>query len=405
MNEKEKPHLALSALFFTILMAGFTFSLHGVQGQIWREVVLFSGENLDIPNLGYRYSGPYYINSGKYLAIEWEADRLVNVYILNEIDWRNRLLGFTLTSWRVSKTGQSGQLWYPIQYTDNYYIIVMTPTLGPARLYKWVEKLYWLEYNLTNITSIVTTTSPTTVITTVPTVTTYTVVTTPIYTTITTTLKTSFNTTKTYQWIPIKNLTAFIHPSIMRVEAPKRFNIEIKVDPKDFGISSGEMILRFNPSILQAIEISRGNLLGDNPLEGMRQIDNINGMIKYAIARVGPTPVPTPNGTFATITFEVKRGATPGYYKLELSIEFANENYEKIINIEVRGGEVYVIAGILGDINGDGTVNYMDLAILGSCYGKSRGEGGYRQEADLNNDGIIDYRDLAILGANYGRSS
>jgi len=423
MNEKEKHYLALSFLFFTILMIGFTFSLHIVQGQTWKEVVLYSGENLDIPNLGCRYSGPYYIESGKYLNVKWEADRLVKVYILNDIDWRLRL-GIIPTSWRISQADQSGQLWYPIEYSDNYYIIVMTPTLGPARLYKWIEKLCWLEYEITNF---VVTTS-TTVVTTVPTVTTvittltqmpttvtitqnttrittYTIVTTPIYTTTITTLKTPFNTTKTYQWIPIKNLTAFIYPSTIKAEATKQFNIEIKVDPKGYGISSGEITLIFNPNILQAIEISQGNLLGDNPLEGIKQIDNVNGIIKYAIARIGSTPVPTSNGTFAIITFEVKRSATPGCYKLDFSIEFANENYEKITNIEVKGGEVYIIAGILGDINGDGTVNYIDLAILGSCYGKLKGEIGYRQEADLNNDGIIDYRDLAILGANYGRSS
>jgi len=423
MNEKEKYYLALSFLFFTILMIGFTFSLHIVQGQTWKEVVLYSGENLDIPNLGCRYSGPYYIESGKYLTVKWEADQLVNVYILNDVDWRLRL-GIALTSWRTSQRGQSGQLWYPIEHSDNYYIIVMTPTLGPARLYKWIEKLCWLEYEITNLTSVVTTSivttaTPTTVVTTVPTVTTVitTLNQTPTTVTITqnttrtttytivTTLKTSFNTTKTYQWIPIKNLTTFIYPSIIKAEATKRFNIEIKVDPKDYGISSGEMILRFNPNILQVIEISRGNLLGDNPLEGIKQIDNVNGIIKYAIARIGSTPVPTSNGTFAIITFEVKRSATPGCYKLDFSIEFANENYEKITNIEVKGGEVYIIAGILGDINGDGTVNYIDLAILGSCYGKLKGEMGYRQEADLNNDGIIDYRDLAILGANYGSFS
>ena len=57
-----------------------------------------------------------------------------------------------------------------------------------------------------------------------------------------------------------------------------------------------------------------------------------------------------------------------------------------------------------GDINGDGKIDYKDLAILGGAYGKLKGEAGYSAKADLNGDDKIDYRDLAILGANYGKS-
>jgi len=61
--------------------------------------------------------------------------------------------------------------------------------------------------------------------------------------------------------------------------------------------------------------------------------------------------------------------------------------------------------GIVGDINGDGAVNYIDLGMLGASYGLSLGEIGYNAAADLNGDGIVNYKDLGILGANYGRTS
>ena len=54
------------------------------------------------------------------------------------------------------------------------------------------------------------------------------------------------------------------------------------------------------------------------------------------------------------------------------------------------------------DLNGDGVVDYHDLAILAEAYGAAKGAKGYNIVADINCDGIIDYRDLAILAAKYG---
>jgi hypothetical protein len=53
-----------------------------------KEQIIFSGQNLDIGLMGYRYSGPYSVMSSKTIYVEWAADRLVSVYILNEVDWR-----------------------------------------------------------------------------------------------------------------------------------------------------------------------------------------------------------------------------------------------------------------------------------------------------------------------------
>ncbi len=55
------------------------------------------------------------------------------------------------------------------------------------------------------------------------------------------------------------------------------------------------------------------------------------------------------------------------------------------------------------DINGDGSVNGRDLALLSAAYATDTGDRNYDRRADLNNDGLVDYRDLAILGARYER--
>lgn len=57
-----------------------------------------------------------------------------------------------------------------------------------------------------------------------------------------------------------------------------------------------------------------------------------------------------------------------------------------------------------GDVNGDGTVNIMDLASVGKSYGKREGESGYSPAPDLNNDDWIWVADLATVGKHYGES-
>lgn len=57
-----------------------------------------------------------------------------------------------------------------------------------------------------------------------------------------------------------------------------------------------------------------------------------------------------------------------------------------------------------GDANGDGIVDYKDLAILSAAYGTKIGDVLYDARADFNNDGVIDFKDNAILAAYYGQT-
>lgn len=58
---------------------------------------------------------------------------------------------------------------------------------------------------------------------------------------------------------------------------------------------------------------------------------------------------------------------------------------------------------IAGDANGDGHVNYADLLLIASSYGRHSGDYGYDPRADLSGDGRVDYADLLLLATNYGR--
>jgi uncharacterized integral membrane protein len=145
----------ISVTYERVPVTSYVTTTTHVTRQVPRSQVLFSGRDLIIPVWGYRYSGPYRIDVGKTLKIFWEADTSVNVYVMNDVDWQNRFFGAP-TRWRVFEFGRSGTLEFSIQYDEPIYIQVLCPTWCSAKLYRWEEKVEWIE----NVVMIVTKTEP-----------------------------------------------------------------------------------------------------------------------------------------------------------------------------------------------------------------------------------------------------
>jgi len=98
------------------------------------------------------------------------------------------------------------------------------------------------------------------------------------------------------------------------------------------------------------------------------------------------------------------------------------ENYTVTLTVtdtqDLQDNETHVITIVSlpqlpGDINGDGTVNYLDAILLGAAFG-SHGPDypnpgdppseNWNPSADLTGDNMINYLDGIILGANFGSS-
>lgn len=56
-----------------------------------------------------------------------------------------------------------------------------------------------------------------------------------------------------------------------------------------------------------------------------------------------------------------------------------------------------------GEVNGDGKVNIIDLALVGAAFGSDPLSGNWNPDADLNKDNRVNIIDLVIVGANFGR--
>ena len=56
-----------------------------------------------------------------------------------------------------------------------------------------------------------------------------------------------------------------------------------------------------------------------------------------------------------------------------------------------------VVPSVPGDVNGDGTVDCLDLTTVRTAFGKKAGEPEFNERADVVQDGVIDIRDLAYV--------
>ncbi|MBS7632929.1 hypothetical protein KEJ15_04815 [Candidatus Bathyarchaeota archaeon] len=57
---------------------------------------------------------------------------------------------------------------------------------------------------------------------------------------------------------------------------------------------------------------------------------------------------------------------------------------------------------LIGDVNGDGTVDLKDVLLVALAYGSSIGDPRYQSNLDINDDGVVDLKDYLITVMHYG---
>lgn len=57
---------------------------------------------------------------------------------------------------------------------------------------------------------------------------------------------------------------------------------------------------------------------------------------------------------------------------------------------------------VIGDLTGDGMVNFSDFLLFAAAFGKSVGDEGYNPKADLNDDHEVDFADFLLFAQNFG---
>ena len=105
---------------------------------------------------------------------------------------------------------------------------------------------------------------------------------------------------------------------------------DIWVNTGGLGISGGEVTLNYGGSGCQVQAFTAGSLLGKNPLVGHQSIDNNAGHAVLALARIGPTRLPTNAGSFGTVTMNCLPHTSIPILSLGLSAMMADGSFEKV---------------------------------------------------------------------------
>ena len=134
-----------------------------------------------------------------------------------------------------------------------------------------------------------------------------------------------------------------LQPPAIVAKAGDEIVVEVFVDPRSHGVSSGELNVTFPVNVLEAVSIEPGPLLGAEQLTIIQEVNNEKGYCFLVTARIGETPVPTMPGVFATIRFKVKANARPGQYFIRVEwLYLADENFEDLNTTIVNDVLVYV---------------------------------------------------------------
>jgi PKD repeat protein len=138
----------------------------------------------------------------------------------------------------------------------------------------------------------------------------------------------------------METASVYIAPTEIEVNISETFSLNVSVD-SDVTLSAGGINLSFNSSVLTAEDIVPGNLWTGTPSVAEKKIDNITGIIKYDLFTMPGTALKS-SGSFAVITFMVKKDAPSGEYQIELQeVVMANSTYYEII-VDTTNGSVII---------------------------------------------------------------
>jgi hypothetical protein len=102
-----------------------------------------------------------------------------------------------------------------------------------------------------------------------------------------------------------------------------------------------------------------------------------------------------------------------GKYQVAIDTSIVSEGtYEIVVTVEKEGYEpsqtsrtLTVITPLTTDLNNDGGVDIVDVAIAASAFGTEPGDSRWREEADMDGDDEINILDLAKIAMDFGRTS
>lgn len=218
---------------------------------------------------------------------------------------------------------------------------------------------------------------------------------------------------------PPAETIVYVYPEELKVEVGETFNIYINVRDVS-GLQGFDFMLLYNTAFLDCVALEEGTFLSgvNHTFVAMREIDDAYnetcGRVWFAVAIFGDGWADG-NGTLAIISFEA---TDEGESVLDLYSDYPyREDEVKLVTcgpeaIANKALDGYVIDDppspadpLVGDVNGDGTVDMKDINMIAGAYGAEEGDNPrYSLILDLDKNGVIDLCDLLIAAQEFGRT-
>ena len=95
-----------------------------------------------------------------------------------------------------------------------------------------------------------------------------------------------------------------------------------------------------------------------------------------------------------TITLSLTATNSTRLGAYQVTITATSGTLSQLLTIPMR-------VNMLGDLDGDGTVNIVDIASMAMCYMTTPASPNWNPLADLNHDGVVNMTDIATAAANF----
>ena len=181
--------------------------------------------------------------------------------------------------------------------------------------------------------------------------------------------------------------------STVKTTAGKQVKVAISLKNNP-GITAARLFVDYDSSVLTLKNVENGLVFADTAPMLSPSFDVVPYQMQWSVG-VKDTAV---NDVLATLTFEVNENAKEGSYPISVTYdedEIFNTNFENVA-FEVENGAVEVISYTPGDVNGDGTVNLKDVALL-QQYLSGWSVTIIEAASDTNGDGTVNLKDVALL--------
>ena len=139
------------------------------------------------------------------------------------------------------------------------------------------------------------------------------------------------------------------------VNVNDQFSLDIQLAPNGTTVAGAQTDLRFNPAVLQVINVTEGNFLNRNgPTFFMPTvINNTNGLIKNIAVAVLHPGGENASGTFVTIDF---KAITAGNSELDIVNSMICDPNGNVLQSKIQNGSIFVTQSSLKTFNISGFV-------------------------------------------------